>query len=166
MPIEIERKFLVTGDSWREAVVRQETMRQGYLNRVADDGSRASVRIRVAGDEAFLNIKSANTGTTRMEYDYGVPIPDAVEILDHLCQRPLIEKTRYWIEHGGFTWEVDVFHGENSGLIVAEIELPDEQTVFEKPGWVGPEVTDERRFYNVALCEHPYSKWTTEERKT
>lgn len=166
MAIEIERKFLVTGDAWREAVIRQQTMRQGYLNRVAADGSKASVRIRIAGDEAFLNIKQAVTGTSRLEFDYGVPVPDAAEMLDELCQQPLIEKTRYWVEHGGFTWEVDVFHGENSGLIVAEIELPDERTEFAKPDWAGREVTDQRRYYNVALSEKPYAEWSVEERKS
>ncbi|MDX1443546.1 MAG: CYTH domain-containing protein [Gammaproteobacteria bacterium] len=165
MAIEIERKFLVTGDSWREHVVRQENMRPGYLNRVSADGSKASVRIRITGDEAFLNIKEAKTGSSRMEYDYGVPLPDASEMLDALCQQPLIEKTRYIVEYAGFTWEIDVFHGHNAGLVVAEIELPSEDTVFEKPGWLGREVTAERRYYNAALSENPYSDWTADERQ-
>lgn len=165
MAIEIERKFLVVSDNWRQAVVRQQTLRQGYLNRTSEDAQGgASVRIRIAGDEAFLNIKQAVTGTSRLEYDYGVPVPDAVEMLDELCHKPLIEKTRHWVEHAGFTWEVDVFHGDNSGLIVAEIELPAEDTAFDKPDWVGREVTEQRRYYNVALCERPYREWSAEER--
>lgn len=166
MAIEIERKFLVTGDGWREAIRRQETMRQGYLNRVAADGSKASLRIRVTGDEAFLNIKSAETGTTRLEFDYHVPVPDAVEMLDRLCHLPLIEKTRYWVEHAGHTWEVDVFHGDNAGLVVAELELESEDEAFEKPGWAGREVTEQRRYYNAALCEKPFSQWNQAERES
>lgn len=164
MAIEIERKFLVTGDSWRDNVVRQQNMRQGYLNRISADGSKASVRIRITGDEAFLNIKEAVTGSSRLEYDYGVPLPDASEMLDALCQQPLIDKTRYIVEYAGFTWEIDVFHGENAGLVVAEIELPSEDTDFEKPGWLGREVTEQRRYYNAALSEKPYSEWTAAER--
>ena len=166
MAIEIERKFLVTGDSWREHVVRQVNMRQGYLNRVSADGSKASVRIRIAGDEAFLNIKEAVTGSARLEYDYGVPLPDASEMLDELCQEPLIEKTRYIVEYAGFTWEIDVFHGDNAGLVVAEIELPSEDATFEKPGWLGREVTEQRRYYNAALSEKPYRDWPASERES
>lgn len=160
MAVEIERKFLVVGDEWRRNVLRQQSMRQGYLNRPGT----CSVRLRIQGDEAYLNIKQAVTGAERLEYDYAVPLQDAMEMLDALRDGPLVEKTRYWVENDGVTWEVDVFHGDNAGLVVAEVELDATDEVFERPGWVGREVTDEERYYNVALSRRPYSRWTDAER--
>lgn len=161
MAVEIERKFLVTGDGWRRNIVRQESLRQGYLNRPG----KASVRVRIQGDEAFLNIKQAVMGRERLEFDYGIPVEDAAEMLDALCEPPLIEKTRYWVEDADFTWEVDVFHGENAGLVIAELELESSTQEFPRPDWLGREVTEEKRYYNVSLSERPYSKWTEEERQ-
>ena len=112
---EIERKFLVRDDAWRDGVVRRLTMCQGYLA----GGPRASVRVRAAGDEAWLNVKSGGLVAVRQEFEYRIPASDAGEMLDTLCERPLVEKTRHWVPFGGFEWEVDVFHGANDGLIVA-----------------------------------------------
>lgn len=161
MAVEIERKFLVIGDGWRRGIVRQESLRQGYL---ANEG-RCSVRIRIQGDEAFLNIKQAVMGRERLEYDYGIPVDEAAEMLERLCDSPLIEKTRYWVEDAGVTWEVDVFHGDNAGLVVAELELDAPDDAVPQPGWLGREVTDEKRYYNVALSEYPYCNWSEQERQ-
>lgn len=164
MGIEIERKYLVTGDAWRQRVTRQQTLRQGYFNRPVESGDHASVRVRVAGDAAYLNIKSAEAGEQRIEFDYEVPVPDAIEMLDALCRRPLIEKTRHWVEQNELVFEIDVFHGENSGLIIAELELESSGQAVTLPEWVGREVTEHYRYYNTALCERPYSHWSGDER--
>ena len=150
---EIERKFLVTGDGWRAG--QGSDYRQGYLS---TDKER-TVRVRIAGDTARLTVKGITEGATRAEYEYRIPVADAEIMLDTLCLRPLIEKRRYRIEHQGMTWEVDEFHGDNAGLVVAEIELQDEQQTFTKPPWVGAEVTDDARFYNANLVAHPYRHW-------
>ncbi|MBI2383837.1 MAG: CYTH domain-containing protein [Gammaproteobacteria bacterium] len=155
MAIEIERKFLVVGEAWRAQVRRAQPMRQGYLS---DEGGRASVRVRLEGGEARLNIKAAVIGSARAEYDYGIPAADAREILERLCIG-LLEKTRHWIEHDGHTWEVDEFAGANRGLIVAEIELDAADEAFARPAWLGREVTDDRRYYNHHLALHPFSTW-------
>lgn len=155
MATEIERKFLVKDDSWRNQAAESVDMRQGYL----EGGGGASVRIRVQGGRAFLNIKSATLGVWRREYDYAIPLQDAGEMLDHLCQRPLIEKTRYHVPYGDHTWEVDVFEGDNAGLIVAEVELDSEDEVFARPPWLGEEVSHDPRYYNVCLVKHPYKDW-------
>ena len=122
MSIEIERKFLVIGDAWRRNAVRSEAMRQGYLS--PGDGFEAScsVRVRIQGDVAFLNIKEAVMGRERLEFDYAIPLDDADVMLNRLCRGPLVEKTRYSVDEGGAHWDVDVFHGENAGLVVAEID--------------------------------------------
>lgn len=167
MGIEIERKFTVIGDAWRGAAERSVRMAQGYLNdigAVQDGRQKASVRVRIAGDEAFLNMKSRELGHTRQEFDYAIPVADA-EALLALCVGGLIDKTRHYVRHAGFVWEVDEFAGENAGLIVAEIELPSADTSFERPGWAGNEVTDELRYYNLALAERPYSRWSAEEKR-
>lgn len=156
MPVEIERKFLVTNDSWRDAVSRSVRMRQGYLGGV---GGKASMRVRLDGPKARLNIKAAVVGTTRAEYDYPMPVADAEEILRTLCVG-CIDKTRYIVEHQSNTWEIDEFEGDNAGLIVAEIELKDATQVFARPGWLGEEVTEQRRYYNHALALQPYCSWT------
>ena len=155
MATEIERKFLVNDDSWRRHAAPGVRMRQGYLS----GGEQSSVRVRVQGSQAFLNIKSATLGVWRREFDYAIPLQDAEEILDHLCPGPLIEKTRYEVEHAGHTWEVDVFEGDNAGLIVAEIELDHEDEDFARPAWLGKEVSHDPRYYNVCLVKHPYKAW-------
>lgn len=160
MPLEIERKFLVVDETWREQADDGTAFRQGYLI----GSEQASVRVRIEGETAKLNIKSATLGIRRQEYEYAIPLSEATEILDTLCQTPLIEKTRYHVNHEGFVWEVDVFGGDNTGLVVAEVELPDESTPLPLPEWVGQEVSGEKRYYNVCLVEHPFCNWSEEER--
>jgi adenylate cyclase len=155
MAIEIERKFLVAGDGWRTAAARSAPMRQGYLGGAE---GRASIRVRVSGELAWLNVKAAVLGSSRAEYEYGIPLADANEMLDRLCTG-LIDKTRHYVEHQGHVWEVDEFHGDNTGLVVAEIELDHVGEDFAHPAWIGREVTDERRYYNHALALHPYRQW-------
>ncbi len=155
MALEIERKFLVKDDRWRAAAGPGIPMRQGYL---AGDG-RCSVRVRIEGEEARLNIKSATLGVRRTEYDYPIPLADAEEMLRELCAHPPLEKTRYHVPWGGHRWDVDVFHGENEGLVVAELELAAEDEPFQRPPWLGEEVSHDPRYYNVRLVEHPYRLW-------
>ncbi|NOY61615.1 MAG: CYTH domain-containing protein [Gammaproteobacteria bacterium] len=155
MGVEIERKFLIKNGSWRQQVCSSKRYRQGYLA----GNDKSSVRVRIAGEQARLNIKSATLGIRRMEYEYALPLADAQEMLDQLCEQPLIEKTRYFVEHEGNTWEIDLFEGDNAGLIVAEIELEDEAQHFARPAWLGEEVSDDPRYYNVCLVKHPYKNW-------
>ncbi|MDR2872546.1 MAG: CYTH domain-containing protein [Xanthomonadaceae bacterium] len=167
MGIEIERKFLVENDSWRTAVRSVTTMTQGYLNdlsMIENGRQRASVRIRIEGKQAFLNIKSRDLGYMRQEFDYEIPIDEANEFLS-LCTGSLIDKRRYHIQHHDHLWEVDEFLGDNAGLIVAEIELTHTDEYFERPDWLGIEVTDQTRYYNLALADRPYSQWTQHERQ-
>ena len=162
MGIEIERKFLVTGDGWRGHVEKSVRIAQGYLNDMAamrEGTQKASVRVRIAGEAAFLNIKSREPGHTRQEFEYPIPVADARDLLA-LCVGGLIDKTRHHVRHAGFLWEVDAFAGDNAGLVVAEIELPSADTVLDKPDWAGREVTDDLRYYNLALADRPYSRWT------
>ncbi len=154
MRTEIERKFLVTGDDWRAGAVATP-IRQGYL---AADSDR-SVRVRVSGARAYLTIKGTLSGFTRSEYEYEIPVADAHDLLDGLCLRPLIEKTRYAVRHAGTEWVIDAFTGDNAGLIVAEVELESEDQAVDLPPWVGAEVTDDPRYLNVNLARHPYSAW-------
>lgn len=167
MGIEIERKFLVTGEGWRSAAARVEPMAQGYLNDLAamDRGAmKASVRVRIAGDGAWLNLKSRELGHTRQEFDYPIPVGDARALLA-LCVGGLVIKRRHYVEHGGRTWEVDEFHGDNAGLVVAELELESADAAFERPDWLGAEVTDEPRYYNLALSTRPFATWSEAERR-
>jgi adenylate cyclase len=166
MGIEIERKFRVVGDAWRAAAERVQPMAQGYLNDLAsvEDGTqKASVRIRIEGDRAFLNLKSRQAGHTRQEFDYPVPVEDARELLA-LCSGGLVEKHRHYVRHAGHLWEVDEFLGDNAGLVVAEIELDSADEAFAAPDWLGAEVTDALRYYNLALAQRPYSQWSAQER--
>ena len=160
MPREIERKFLPKSDAWRALAHRQQRMSQGYLA----SGGRVSVRVRVAGAEAWLNIKSGGLVASRLESEYPVPADEARELLA-LAEGPLIDKTRHFVLHDGFEWEVDEFHGDNAGLVVAELELTHEDQPFARPPWLGVEVTELRRYYNVSLVSHPYCEWTETERK-
>ena len=155
MATEIERKFTVINDHWRDAVRASSEYKQGYL--ASDPG--CSVRVRIDDDKANLNIKSATLGIHRQEYEYPIPKADAEEMMASLCQGPIIEKTRYFVDHGGKTWEVDVFEGDNAGLVVAEIELEHTDESFERPDWVGEDVSHDPRYYNVRLVTHPYKDW-------
>lgn len=155
MATEIERKFLVRDDSWRDAVSHSVDIAQGYLANT----ERGSIRVRVSGNQANLNIKSMTLGVRRKEYDYPIPAEDARAMLNELCMRPIIEKTRHYAERNGHTWEIDEFHGDNAGLVVAELELEHEDEVYEPPHWLGEEVSDDPRYYNVSLVDHPYSHW-------
>jgi len=159
MPREIKRKFLLKSDEWRPQVRQSRPMSQGYLA----SGGRLSVRVRIADHEAWLNIKAGGLVASRHEYEYRVPLDEARELLA-LAGGPLIEKTRHFVEHGGMTWEIDEFHGQNLGLVVAELELESEDAAFARPPWLGLEVTELHRYYNVCLVAHPYSAWTDAER--
>ena len=148
MAKEIERKFLVAGEGWRDRVARSRGLRQGYL---AQTGKLAA-RVRILDDaEAVLTIKSAAPGTTRSEFEYPIPLADARALLE-LASGLVIEKRRHLVPLDGLTWEVDVFEGAHAGLVLAEVELPAEDTPFERPDWLGPEVTDDRRYYNANLA--------------
>jgi adenylate cyclase len=161
MPVEIERKFLVTSDGWRRDVSRSEPMAQGYL--AGPPASRCSVRVRVAGDEAWLNITSLALGVQRDEYEYAIPRADAERMLATLCGER-VEKIRHHVTVGDHLFEVDEFAGENAGLVVAEVELSHADEPFERPVWLGREVTPLARYYNVNLASHPYSRWSEVER--
>ena len=155
MATEIEHKFLLANDGWRELIYQSSVYQQGYLN--SDENS--SVRVRISGNKSWLNIKSATIGNQRAEYEYEIPVNDATEILENLCQRPFIEKTRHLVKIAQHIWEIDEFKGDNQGLIVAEIELNQSNEFFEKPYWLGQEVTEDLRYYNNQLCKNPFSNW-------
>ncbi|MDO5532913.1 CYTH domain-containing protein [Sutterella sp.] len=155
MAKEVERKFLVKGDGWR-GLAEGVHYRQGYLNSVKE----RTVRIRTVGDRAVITVKGLTVGVTRMEFEYEIPYDDCVAMLDNLAEKPIIEKTRYKIPMGGFVWEIDEFAGVNEGLVVAEIELPSPETPFEKPDWIGEEVSSDPRYFNNNLVAHPYTTWT------
>jgi adenylate cyclase len=155
MAIEIEHKFLLANNDWRDCVSHSIRYRQGYLS----SQPTSSIRVRTSNEHAWLNIKSATIGTHRHEYEYEIPLADADEILDELCKKPLIEKTRYFVYDNGHTWEIDEFDGDNQGLIVAEIELSEIGENFVKPSWLGEDVTHDMRYYNNNLSINPYSKW-------
>ncbi|MFC5461936.1 CYTH domain-containing protein [Massilia niabensis] len=154
MGVEIERKFLVAGDAWR-ALGTPTLLRQGYLSLEPE----RTVRVRVEGGSATLTIKGKSRGATRGEWEYPIPVAEAAELLDTLCPQPLVEKIRHRIVNGPHTWEVDEFLGANAGLVVAEIELSSEDEGFDKPDWIGPEVTHDKRYFNSNLIRHPYSAW-------
>ena len=155
MAIEIERKFLVKGNYKQEAY-RAIRITQGYLSSVPE----RSVRVRIKGNKGFITIKGiGNTdGVSRYEWEKEIPLEEAKEIL-LICEPGIIEKTRYLIKAGEYTFEVDEFHGDNEGLVIAEVELPDENADFERPEWLGKEVTGDSRYYNVMLVKHPFKNW-------
>ncbi|MEO6280609.1 CYTH domain-containing protein [Roseateles sp.] len=155
MGIEIERKFLVTGDGWREQAATQTRFSQGYLSR---EPAR-TVRVRIAGDQGFLTIKGATRGATRAEFEYPVPLADAQALLA-MSDGPVVEKIRHLCTHEGMTWEVDEFLGANAGLVVAEIELESESQAFARPAWAGAEVTGDARYVNANLAVSPFSSWS------
>jgi adenylate cyclase len=154
--IEIERKFLVVSEDWRQDAETSVHMIQGYLA----ETDTCSVRVRVAGDRAWLNFKGLTVGARRTEFDYPVPLADAREMLELYCGDRLIEKVRHYARVGQDVWEIDVFAGDNAGLVVAEIELASEDQEISIPGWLGEEVTSDPRYYNIRLVEEPYSEWT------
>ncbi|MFL6616977.1 MAG: CYTH domain-containing protein [Povalibacter sp.] len=155
MALEIERKFLVRSDAWRAEVANRELLRQGYLT----SGSQCSIRARIAGAQAWLNIKARKSGMTRLEFEYPIPVADADEILNELAQGPILEKYRHRVPAGEYVWEIDEFLGANAGLIVAEIELTSEDAVFTCPSWLGEEVTEDERYYNFNLARRPFKDW-------
>jgi len=155
MPQEIERKYLVSSDRWRSQIARQYTIRQGYL---CVEPER-TVRVRLRDRVGFLTIKGKSAGIARAEYEYEIPADEASELLDGLCLRPLIEKTRYCVEFSGLTWEIDEFFGENAGLVLAEVELTSTEQAIALPDWVGKEVSSDRRYFNAYLTQHPFKTW-------
>lgn len=158
MATEIERKFLVQSDDWRRQVTERKHMVQAYFA----GSDKASIRVRISGESANINIKSATLDVQRKEYEFPIPVDDARELVAELCEQPVIEKTRYYVPHAGHMWEVDVFNGANEGLIVAEIELNDADEAFDKPSWLGVEVSHDKRYYNVCLVQNPYKNWSSD----
>jgi len=154
MAREIERKFLVDTALWR-ATAAGTLYRQGYLSSVKE----RVVRVRIAGDRGFLTIKGLTTGVSRLEFEYPIPLPDATVMLDQLCERPLIEKTRYREVYADRIWEIDVFHGDNDGLVVAEVEIANPEQKVELPRWAGAEVSNDPRYFNNNLAAHAYRYW-------
>ncbi|MBN8884683.1 MAG: CYTH domain-containing protein [Rudaea sp.] len=167
MAIEIERKFLVTSDAWRAQATRAQRMVQGYLidaSLVATQtGTRCSLRVRIGGDKAWLNIKSATLGVARQEYDYPIPVADAERMLRDFCNG-VVEKVRHYVPHAGLMFEVDEFFGDNADLVVAEVELQSADQAIAKPEWLGREVSEHLRYYNLNLLQYPYSRWSERER--
>ncbi|EAZ91299.1 CYTH domain-containing protein [Crocosphaera chwakensis] len=155
MAIEIERKFLVINDDWRSLGIGK-VYKQGYIS-TAD--KMTTIRVRIIGDDAYLTIKSKTEGISRHEFEYSIPLEDAEIMLKTLCDRPLIEKVRYTVNLKNLIWEIDEFKGENEGLIIAEVELESENQVIDIPHWVGEEVSNDARYYNVNLAKYPYLKW-------
>jgi adenylate cyclase len=155
MGTEIERKFLVDRAAWRPAE-QGAVMRQGYISSQRE----RIVRVRIAGPQAFLTIKGeTDDALTRLEFEYPIPLEDAAVLLDRLCEKPLVEKTRYKEKVGAHVWEIDVFHGDNDGLVVAEIELGDPREAFTRPAWLSAEVSDDPRYLNANLARMPFKSW-------
>jgi adenylate cyclase len=153
MPKEIERKYLVRGSQW-QSLAEGVIYRQGYIATVG----KQTVRVRIVGERGYLTIKGENVGIVRAEFEYPIPLEDAEEMLNSLCDRPLIEKVRYKITYEGLVWEVDEFLGENAGLVVAEVELTDEHQEITLPDWIDRQVSDPK-YFNANLVKHPYSQW-------
>ena len=154
MALEIERKYLV--DLEKLGTLENGTrIKQGYLS----TNKEAVVRVRVKNDKAYLTIKGSNIGVTRLEFEYEIPLDEANEMLDKLCQKPVIDKTRYLINHENHIWELDIFYGENEGLVVVEVELSSEDETIILPSWVKEEVTTDARYYNSNLMKHPFKDW-------
>lgn len=151
---EIERKFLVKNNAWK-AGTQGTVYRQGYLSSVKE----RVVRVRTIEDKGFLTIKGLTKGVSRAEFEYEISVGDANAMLDHICEKPLIEKTRYRVPVGGLVFEVDEFFGENAGLVVAEVELQDEKQGIDLPDWIGAEVSGDPRYFNSNLIKHPFTKW-------
>lgn len=155
MATEIERKFRVLNDDWRSQAHARTLLRQGYLANT----QRASVRVRLAADGAWLSVKAMTPGVARAEYEVPVAVQDAREMLDRLCEGPLVEKWRHLVRFAEEEWEIDEFLGDNAGLVIAELELAAEHAAFARPPWLGAEVTHEERYYNFRLSQRPYRHW-------
>ncbi len=155
MGIEIERKFLVSGEDWK-SLGTPILYKQGYLNKSPE----RTVRVRIAGETAFLTIKGKGKGISRPEFEYQIPVEEADQLLNELCLHPLIEKFRWKIPFKGFLWEVDEFLGDNKGLILAEVELEDADVDPPLPNWIGKEVSHDPRYFNSNLSDHPYQEWS------
>ena len=160
MGTETERKFLVRGDGWR-GQTSGVAYRQGYLAA----SKYRTVRVRLVPGKGYITVKGPTMGATRAEFEYEIPLEDAVVMIDTLCERPLIEKKRYTFAHRGTVWEVDEFEGDNNGLILAEVELQSEDQHVEMPGWIGREVTGIKRYHNASLISHPFCEWQEHERQ-
>jgi CYTH domain-containing protein len=154
MGLEIERKFLVTGTAWK-GLAEGVLTRQGFLSSAVD----RTVRVRIAGNRAFLTVKGRSRGISRAEFEYAIPVEDAEAMLGDLCEKPLIEKTRYRVPFGAHIWEVDEFHGANAGLVVAEVELESTDEKPALPPWVGREVSEDARYFNANLVKRPFTAW-------
>ncbi len=154
MAFEIERKFLVKNSAWKELCDKGTPIKQGYLN----SHKERTVRVRIKGDKGFLTIKGIARNITRHEFEYEIPCSDAVSMLK-ICEMSIIDKTRYEVKQGDITWEIDVFYGDNEGLIIAEVELKSENQQFEKPKWLGQEVSGNVSYYNANLISNPYKNW-------
>ncbi len=160
MGIEIERKFLLETDDWKAAVTETHVIKQGYLQSGLEASQKSSVRIRISDDTANINIKSVDLTMVRQEFEYAIPLVDAHQLMTSLCDDIVISKTRYHVPYGQHLWEVDIFEGENEGLQMAEIELNSLDEAFEKPSWIGEEVSHDKRFYNIYLLKHPFRMWS------
>ncbi|MBE9568614.1 MAG: CYTH domain-containing protein [Proteobacteria bacterium] len=159
MGIEIERKFLLKNDDWKAHVTETHVIRQGYLQSGLEKSQKSSVRIRISNKLANINVKSVDLAAVRQEFEYEIPLHDAQEMLETLCDGVVIEKTRYYVPYGRHLWEIDIFEGDNAGMVMAEIELSRLDEPFEKPDWLGPEVSHDERYYNIYLLKHPYKQW-------
>lgn len=164
MAREIERKYLLNNEDWKALAHQKTHFAQGYLNDIKQAGSKSSVRVRIEGDQANINIKSLEIGLSRDEYEYPINLQDARQMLATLAVGPVIEKNRYLVSHEQHLWEIDVFLGDNSGLVVAEVEINSEDEQVILPEWIGTEVTNISRYYNVSLSQKPYKDWTTDEK--
>ncbi len=159
MGIEIERKFMMKNDEWKAHVTETHVIKQGYLQSGFDTSQKSSVRIRISNKTANINVKSAELSAVRQEFEYEIPLHDAEEMLRTLCNGVVIEKTRFYVPYESHLWEIDVFNGDNEGLQMAEVELASLDEHFERPDWLGPEVSHDERYYNNYLIKHPYSQW-------
>jgi adenylate cyclase len=162
MNLEIERKFLVRNDGWRAESAGAAAIRQGYLANTR----ASSVRVRIAGETAWLSVKAMRPAAAREEFEYAIPIEDADLLLAGFVEGPLIEKTRHRVPAGRHEYEVDEFLGANAGLVIAELELDDPDEAFARPGWLGDEVTDDPRYYNFRLAREPFRDWPAAHRET
>lgn len=159
MAVEIERKFLLKNDGWKAQVTKTLHLKQGYLQSGLEKSQQSSVRIRISDHQANINIKSVDLSMVRQEFEYPIPLADAEQMLATLCDTGSVEKTRYHVPYGNHLWEVDIFSGDNEGLQMAEVELSAVDEDFKLPEWIGDEVTEDKRYYNIYLLKHPYKQW-------
>jgi len=157
MAIEIERKFLVKNELWKTQVETKKHLKQGYFT----EGGSRSIRVRTNGKAAFINIKKKlnDNGISRLEFEYEIPYADAEQLLEQVVIQPIIDKVRYKVLNDGMIWDLDIFAGDNAGLMIAEIELEDINQAFQIPAWAGKEVSDDMRYYNMNLIAHPFKQW-------